>query len=74
MSIVLRLIILASALAVLFRALSTRRAARFGRGTTRSSDSLTIVSEQYQLSGRPDRIVQVGAASIPEEKKPGMRL
>ena len=72
--IVLLLIILASALAVFFHALFTRRSAGFGRGTTRSSDSLTLVSKQYHLSGRPDRIVQVGAAYIPEEKKSGTRL
>jgi CRISPR-associated exonuclease Cas4 len=74
LSIGLLLLILASALAVFFYALFTRRSAGFGRGPTRSSDSLILVSTHYHLSGRPDRIVQVGAAYIPEEKKSGTRL
>ncbi len=64
---------LAGALLVLV-ARRIRRVRGLASGRTLALDDVTLYSARYQLSGRPDRIVRIGRAVIPEEWKSARRL
>jgi CRISPR-associated exonuclease Cas4 len=70
----LLLIMFGLGLVLCLRALSRRVRAGVGRGRVISRDDVLLVSRRYGLTGRPDRIVQVGRHYIPEEKKPGLKV
>jgi len=40
-----------------------------GAGQTVALDSVTLISERYGLTGRPDRLIRDGSIVIPEEWK-----
>ncbi|GIW86335.1 MAG: hypothetical protein KatS3mg108_0659 [Isosphaeraceae bacterium] len=51
-----------------------RRVRGLASGRTLALDDVTLYSSRYRLSGRPDRIVRVGKAIVPEEWKSAKRL
>ncbi len=69
--LVFLLLVVAAALVVL---LFYRKRQGFGAGEVVAHDSMTLRSERYRVSGRPDRITRRGDSLIVEDKKPGARL
>jgi CRISPR-associated exonuclease Cas4 len=54
-------------------ALRARKIRGLGPGKTVASDDMLLISERFQILGRPDRIIRHGEFLIPEEWKPSAR-
>jgi CRISPR-associated exonuclease Cas4 len=61
-------------LALVVRALWTRRARGLGAGQTVALDNVTLFSKEHLLVGRPDRIVKQGGSLVPEEWKSSKKV
>ena len=61
-------------LALVVRALWTRRARGLGSGQTVTLDEVTLFSKEHLLVGRPDRIVEQGGSLVPEEWKSSKKV
>jgi CRISPR-associated exonuclease Cas4 len=67
------LLLALAGLFVVILASRVRKAKGLGPGETIALDDVVLYSERLKLAGRPDRIVRLGDALIPEEWKPWAR-